>query len=122
MTVIDRNLEAQVSALKRREEGELQVHGSGELGHTLLAAGLVDQLRLVIALVVLGQGRRLFGETTGPLGLKLLAWEATPSGLSLARYGFTGAAGAGVYVRGVTDRNQGRAAGSTSRRSNEASA
>lgn len=111
VTVIDRDLEAQVSALKPGSDGELQVHGSGRLGRTLLAAGLVDELRLVIAPVILGQGRRLFEDTAGPLGFTLLSSETTPTGLQLCRYSFKGAAGAGAYVRGMTDRTFDPAAG-----------
>ena len=104
VTVLDQDLEAQISALKDSGDGELQVHGSGRLGRTLLAVGLVDELRLVIAPVILGQGRQLFGDTAGPLGFQLLSSQTTSTGLQLCRYGFKGAAGAGAYVRGVTER------------------
>jgi dihydrofolate reductase len=57
-----------VRALKATDGGELQVHGSPGLTQTLLAADLVDELRLIVFPVTLGTGKRLFGEGTRPGG------------------------------------------------------
>jgi dihydrofolate reductase len=58
--------------LKERIDGNIVVHGSAQLAQALLDADLVDELRLMVFPVVLGAGKRLFGETSGkkPLGLK----------------------------------------------------
>jgi dihydrofolate reductase len=77
---------AEVAELKRSGEGELQIHGSAELGGALLAAGLIDELRLAIAPVLVGEGRRLFA-TDAAADLRLLSAETTPSGIALHVYG-----------------------------------
>ena len=63
---------AAVAALKQTEGRQLQVHGSGDLVQTLLAAGLVDRWHLVIHPVLLGSGRRLFADGTVPASLRLV--------------------------------------------------
>src|SRR5690606_18735996 len=81
VTVLDHDVEAAVTVLKQQGSGELQVHGSGRLGRSLLAANLVDELRIAIAPVIVGQGRKLFGDTEAPTGFSLLSEDRTPSGL-----------------------------------------
>lgn len=90
-----------VLELKAREHGELQVHGSATLANTLLAAGLVDTLRLVVAPAVIGSGRRLLTHPTSATGLRLVRHEATDRGLLLLEYATVGAAPTGEYD-GVT--------------------
>jgi dihydrofolate reductase len=53
-------------------EGELLVNGSGQLVQALLERGLVDELRLMVFPTVLGNGRRLFGETPAELPFRLV--------------------------------------------------
>lgn len=90
-----------VAKLKTQPGRELQVHGSARLGRTLLSAGLVDTLRLVIAPTVAGAGRRLLEHPSDPAGLRLVRHEATPSGLLLVEYERVGAAPVAEYA-GVT--------------------
>jgi dihydrofolate reductase len=59
-------------------EGELLVNGSGQLVHALLERGLVDELRLMVFATVLGNGRRLFGETGSEFPFRLV--KSTPVG------------------------------------------
>ncbi|HEY0538741.1 MAG TPA: dihydrofolate reductase family protein [Actinoallomurus sp.] len=90
-----------VTELKARPGRELQIHGSARLGDSLLSAGLIDTLRLVVAPAVLRTGRRLLTGAGTPSGLHLLHHEATPNGLLLLEYEVTGQARQGEY-EGVT--------------------
>ncbi len=75
-----------VRRLKAADGGELQVHGSAGLVQTLLREDLVDELRLVVFPVALGQGKRLFGEGTIPRTWRLAAQTATGSGALMVAY------------------------------------
>ncbi|MBO3747268.1 dihydrofolate reductase family protein [Streptosporangiaceae bacterium NEAU-GS5] len=86
-----------VAELKGRQGRELQIHGSARLGDTLLAAGLIDTLRLVVAPAVLRAGRRLLAGPGATSGLRLVHHEATPNGLLLLEYETTGRAPQGEY-------------------------
>ncbi|MGY1640213.1 dihydrofolate reductase family protein [Geodermatophilus sp. SYSU D00703] len=77
---------AAVRALKAEDGGELQVHGSAGLVQTLLHEDLVDELRLVVFPVTLGQGKRLFGEGAVPRTWRLTTSKATGSGALIATY------------------------------------
>ncbi|MGP4022404.1 dihydrofolate reductase family protein [Actinomadura sp. 3N407] len=90
-----------VTDLKARPGRELQIHGSARLGDSLLSAGLIDTLRLVVAPAVLRTGRRLLAGAGIPSGLRLLHHEATPNGLLLLEYEVTGQARQAEY-EGVT--------------------
>jgi dihydrofolate reductase len=75
-----------VRALTAQDGGELQVHGSPGLVQSLLRADLVDELRLVVAPVVLGEGKRLFGDGAIPRSWRLTASSATPTGVLMCTY------------------------------------
>lgn len=96
-TILSGDVPAQVAALKRQPGRELQIHGSARLAHSLLAAGLIDELRLAIAPVVVGTGRRLFPDGGAPAGLRLLSNETTPGGLAIHVYESTGLPEYGTY-------------------------
>jgi dihydrofolate reductase len=70
-TVISRDVTDEISKLKDRTEGVILVAGSGTLVQTLLAADLVDELRLMVFPTILGRGRRMFGDDIDRLKLKL---------------------------------------------------
>jgi dihydrofolate reductase len=103
VTVIGKDLGARIASMKRSEGGELQIHGSGKLGQSLLAMGVVDELRLITAPVVVGQGRKLFGDTDTAIGLELLSQDRTAAGLTMSRFTCTGGASTGEYRRGETN-------------------
>ena len=90
-----------VGKLKAQPGRELQIHGSARLGKTLLSAGLVDTLRLVVAPTVTGSGRRLLDHPSAPVGLRLVRHDVTANGLLLLEYEPVGAAPVAEY-EGVT--------------------
>jgi dihydrofolate reductase len=75
-----------VRALKQEDGPELQVHGSSNLIQTLLEQGLVDELRLQIFPLVLGNGKRLFDGGTVPAGLEPTSSQVLPGGVIVATY------------------------------------
>ncbi|MCG5443733.1 dihydrofolate reductase family protein [Micromonospora sp. NIE79] len=91
-----------VGELKGQPGRELQIHGSARLGKALLAAGLVDTLRLVVAPTVAGSGRRLLDQPGASVGLRLVHHEATAKGLLLLEYEHVGTAPVGEYQGATT--------------------
>ncbi len=81
---------AAVAELKTRPGRELQVHGSHGLVQTLLEAGLVDELNLLIFPVILGDGKRLFGDGTVPSSMRLASTRSTGAGVVFGRYELSG--------------------------------
>jgi dihydrofolate reductase len=75
-----------ITALKSSDGPELQVHGSGDLVQTLLRHDLVDEFRLWVFPVVLGQGKRLFGDGAVPAGLKLVRSSVSSTGVMIGVY------------------------------------
>jgi dihydrofolate reductase len=75
-----------VRALKASDGPDLQVHGSTDLLQTLLAHDLVDKLWLKTVPVVLGSGKRLFGEGAIPAGFAAGDVSASPLGVVFATY------------------------------------
>jgi dihydrofolate reductase len=72
--------------LKDSEGGDIKVHGSGELAKTLFKHGLVDELCLMTFPIVLGTGKRLFGEGSLPAAFELTDSLVTPNGVIFANY------------------------------------
>jgi dihydrofolate reductase len=75
-----------VRKLKQQDGPELQVHGSANLIQTLLEHGLVDEFRLKIFPLVLGTGKRLFGDGTVPAGFEVASSQVLSSGVIVATY------------------------------------
>jgi dihydrofolate reductase len=97
-TILSGDVAAQVAELKRQPGRELQIHGSARLGQSLLAAGLIDELRLLIAPVVVGSGRRLFTDGGAAAGLQLVRNDTTPGGVAVHVYEPTGQPAYGTYA------------------------
>lgn len=95
--LIDGDLLDAVRALKARDGAELQVHGSAGLLQTLLAADVVDELRLIVFPVALGTGKRLFGDGIAPAAFRLLASSTTSTGALIASYERAGAVETGSF-------------------------
>jgi dihydrofolate reductase len=85
-TLLQGDVAEAVARLKAEEGGELQVHGSVGLLQTLLKHDLVDTLRLWQFPVLLGTGKRLFGEGTIPLGFRLVETLVNTKGAVLHVY------------------------------------
>jgi dihydrofolate reductase len=85
-TVLRGSVQEEVERLKAQPGGELQVHGSGVLVRALLELDLVDELRLLVFPVIVGQGRRLFPEEGIATGLRLVESRTTPSGVAIQVY------------------------------------
>jgi dihydrofolate reductase len=75
-----------IAALKQQDGPELQVHGSANLIQTLLRHNLIDRFRLWVFPVVVGTGKRLFGDGTVPAGLKLVDSTVSSTGVVIATY------------------------------------
>jgi dihydrofolate reductase len=96
-TILSGDVAGRVAALKHEPGREIQIHGSARLVQSMLAAGLIDELRLVVAPVVLGTGRRLFPEGAAPTGLRLSSAETTAAGLAVHLYEAAGPPRYGSY-------------------------
>jgi dihydrofolate reductase len=95
--VIEGNVSEYVRALKRDDGPEIQVHGSPGLLQTLLEHDLIDEYRLWIFPVVLGRGKRVFGNGAFPAGLKLEASDVTATGVTVNVYRRAGAIDPGSF-------------------------
>jgi dihydrofolate reductase len=85
-TVLDGDVADEVSKLREEQDGEIVVHGSAQLVQALLEHGLVDELRLMVFPVVLGAGKRLFGETSDKRPLQLTDSKTVGDGVAILTY------------------------------------
>jgi dihydrofolate reductase len=77
---------AAITALKAQSGPDLQMIGSGNLIQALQAATLIDEYNVWTYPVVLGRGKRLFGETAKPSALKLVRSQLSKSGVVMSTY------------------------------------
>jgi dihydrofolate reductase len=85
-TVLAGDPVAEASKLKQELAGEIVVAGSIQLVHALLAHDLVDELRLMVFPVVVGVGRRMFGETADAMLMRLVSVRAIGDSLAQLTY------------------------------------
>jgi dihydrofolate reductase len=85
-TVLKGDIVQEVSKLREGHDGDIVVHGSGRLVQSLLEHDLVDELRLMVFPVVLGAGKRLFGETTDKKRLRLVDSRLVGDGVNIVIY------------------------------------
>jgi dihydrofolate reductase len=85
-TVLTGDVADEVAKLKERHDGDIVVHGSPQLVQTLIEHDLVDEYRLMVFPVVLGSGKRLFGETTDKKSLRLVDSKVVGDGVSILVY------------------------------------
>jgi dihydrofolate reductase len=92
------DLVAAVTALKNEPgEGVIGMSGSVSVVRQLLAAGLVDELHLLVHPIAIGKGLRLFDEGSAPIPLTLLSSQTFTTGVLNLVYGPATSAGEGTY-------------------------
>jgi dihydrofolate reductase len=84
--LIEGDVVAGLRTLKEQDGPELQVHGSATLLQTLIPAGVVDEFRVWVFPLVLGKGKRLFGDGTVPEGLELVDAKVSSTGVIMTAY------------------------------------
>jgi len=82
-TVLAGDLGEEVTKVRDAHAGNVVVHGSPQLVQGLLERDLVDELRLMVFPVVLGTGKRLFGETSDKKRLRLTRSQTVGDGVSI---------------------------------------
>lgn len=85
-TTIIRDAVPELKLLKEQGERPMYIFGSGELMESLLNAGMIDEIRLCLAPIVLGKGRRLFTDGNMKRNLKLLESRSLQNGGVVLRY------------------------------------
>jgi len=85
-TLISGDVAEYVAALKSQDGPEIQVHGSPGLIQALLKHDLIDEFRMWIFPVVIGTGKRFFGDGTIPAGLKLIESKVSKTGVTINTY------------------------------------
>jgi dihydrofolate reductase len=85
-TLISSDVEREVAALKEQPGQDILVAGSRTLVQTLLAADLIDEYRLMVFPIVLGSGKRLFGDRPDATTLTLADSQTLESGTLILTY------------------------------------
>jgi dihydrofolate reductase len=94
---LDGDLADAIRALKHQDGVNLLTWGSGDMVRQLLAAGLVDELRLLIYPVVLARGKRLFGDSAQASAFTLAHSTSTSGGVLITRYVRSGEVRTGTF-------------------------
>ncbi len=84
--LLKENLEGEIKALKQQQGKDLVIFGSSNLALTLIPLGLIDEIRLFIAPIVLGNGNPIFKGLKARLPLKLVKTQTFRSGNVLLYY------------------------------------
>ena len=85
-TVLKGDIAKEVARLKEQQDGDIVVHGSPQLVQTLVEHDLVDEFHLMVFPVVLGSGKRLFGETSDKKTLRLVDSKIVGDGVAIFVY------------------------------------
>jgi dihydrofolate reductase len=86
VTVLDGDPVEAIRRVRDDHGGNIYVHGSAQLAQTLLEHDLVDQLNLMVFPVVLGAGKRIFGETSDKKKLRLVDSKVVGDGVAILVY------------------------------------
>jgi dihydrofolate reductase len=85
-TVLKGDVAEEVEKLRQKQDGDIVVHGSARLVQTLIEHDLVDEFRLMVYPVVLGSGKRLFGEASDKKPLRLVDSKVVGDGVAILIY------------------------------------
>jgi dihydrofolate reductase len=85
-TVIGGDVAAEVARLKQETEGDILVHGSAQLTHALMEHELIDRWDLMTFPIVVGAGKRCFGDPGQAAVLRLVRCEAVGDGVTILSY------------------------------------
>jgi dihydrofolate reductase len=85
-TVLGGDVATSVGDLKEQTEGDILIHGSAELTYALMAHDLVDEWRLMVYPVVVGAGRRCFGDPGKAVDLRLVDSRTVGDGIAILIY------------------------------------
>ncbi|KRB18374.1 MULTISPECIES: dihydrofolate reductase family protein [Mesorhizobium] len=91
---------ATLRRVKQEDGPDLLIQGSGNLIQTLLANGLIDEIRLMIFPLLLGKGKRLFGDDAMPAAFRLAKLQTSSTGVIIATYERSGEIEVGSFVTG----------------------
>jgi dihydrofolate reductase len=89
-TILSGDVAEEVAKLKREVDGVILVAGSAQLVQAMIEHDLVDELRLMVFPVLLGEGKRLFGEGSEKKPLRLVGSQTLGDGIALLTYEPTG--------------------------------
>ena len=85
-TVLRGDPKEEVAKLRNEHDGDIVVHGSAQLVHALVENDLVDEIRLMVFPVVLGTGKRAFGETSDKKPMRLASSKTVGDGVNILVY------------------------------------
>jgi dihydrofolate reductase len=97
-SVAIRDAASAVAKLKQEDGPALLTQGSTDLIQTLLASDLVDEINMFAFPIVLGRGKKLFGDGTKAAAFRLTASRVSPNGIVIAQYVRDGAVKTGDYA------------------------
>lgn len=96
---LEGDLAGTIRTLKQNGGANLLVWGSGDMMHQLLVQGLVDELWFLVYPVILGRGKRLFGDNAQAAAFTLADLKRTPGGVLITHYVRSGAVRTGAFEK-----------------------
>ena len=85
-TILNGDVTEEITKLKKKLKGNIVVHGSAQLVQALVANDLIDELRLMVFPVILGSGKKLFGEMDRKKSMKLITSQTVGDGVEILIY------------------------------------
>jgi dihydrofolate reductase len=85
-TILNGDATGEITKLKKKLKGDIVVHGSARLVQTLVANDLLDELRLMVFPVILGSGKKLFGERDEKKSMTLISSQKVGDGVEILIY------------------------------------